>query len=228
MPVNGFPAAHRSPILPLMVLALALSLAGCGGVLRQVQDRMAYTDISMGDDDLERYGVGFLTPAAATTREADKQALALAFAKKLEEMRPGIRVVPMPAILSAVNAADLDQEYKQMYRDYLETGILDGAVLNRIGLAGGVRYLVQLNLAAFDQQTRSRFSLFGLRLVETKQANMRVFVQIWDSQTGAVAWEGGGELNYAYETTRERPVTFQTVAEAAAQTLFRTLPPHSK
>jgi hypothetical protein len=226
MPVNGFSAARWSPALLLMVLTLAL--AGCGGVLRQVQDRMAYTDISMGDDDLERYGVGFLTPAAATTREADKQALALAFAKKLEEMRPGTRVVPMPAILSAVNAADLDQEYKQMYRDYLETGILDGAVLNRIGLAGGVRYLVQLNLAAFDQQTRSRFSLFGLRLVETKQANMRVFVQIWDSHTGAVAWEGGGELNYAYETTRERPVTFQTVAESAAQTLFRTLPPHSK
>ncbi len=206
--------------------ALVCGALGAGGCVMttQVDDRLDHVDISLAPGDLEREGIGFLTPAAATGREADKQALALVFSQTLGEVRADVRVVPMPAILSAVNAADMDQEYKQMYRDYLETGILDGALLNRIGVVGGVRYLAQLSLAGFDQQTRGRFSFLGLRFFDTKQANFRFFMQIWDSETGAVAWEGGGELNYAYDTAAEKPVTFQLVASEAAKRLFRELP----
>ncbi len=203
-------------------------LAGCGSLTPQVDARISQKQISLDAGDLARSGVGFLTPSAATGREADKQALALSFATSLERDRTDIRVVPLPAILSAVNAAELDQEYKQMYRDYLETGILDGSLLKRIGEIGQVRYLAQLNLASFEQQARSRFSLFGLRFVDTKQANMRVFLQIWDSQTGAVAWEGGGELNYAYDTFAEKPVTFQVVAAASADRIYAGLPRSGK
>jgi hypothetical protein len=131
--------------------------------------------------------------------------------------------VSLPEILSAVNAADLDQQYKRMYRDYLETGILDGAVLRRIGEVGGVRYLAQMSLAEFVQQSRGRWSFLGLRLIDTKLAGLRVFVQIWDSETGAVAWEGGGELNYAYETAAEDPATFFQAATLAARHMYEEL-----
>lgn len=203
---------------------VALALAGCGSVASQIDGKMSHKDISLTADALASGGVGFLTPSAATGREADKQALALAFATRLERGRGDIRVVHLPSILSAVNAAQLDQDYKQMYRDYLETGILDGELLKRIGEIGQVRYLAQLNLASFEQQSRGRFSIVGLRIVETKQANMRLFLQIWDSANGAVAWEGGGELNYAYETLAERPVTFDAVAAAAADRIYAGLP----
>lgn len=193
-------------------------------MLPQVDETISEKQISLDPGEFSRAGVGFLTPSAATGREADKQALALSFATSLEKDRPDLRVVPLPAILSAVNAAELDQEYKQMFRDYLETGILDGSLLKRIGEIGEVRYLAQLNLASFEQQARSRFSLFGLRFVDTKQANMRVFLQIWDSYTGSVAWEGGGEVNFAYDTMAERPVTFQDVAAAAADKIYAGLP----
>jgi hypothetical protein len=186
----------RGPVVAPLVLVLSGALGGCG----------------------------FLTPSAATGREADKQALALSFATRLEADRTDLRVVPLPAILSAVNAAELDQDYKQMFRDYLETGILDGALLKRIGEISQVRYLAQLNLASFEQASRGRFSLVGLRFVDTKQANIRVFLQIWDSQTGSVAWEGGGEVNYAFESMTERPVTFQQVSATAADRIYAGLP----
>lgn len=210
--------------LPGLLLPCLLGLAGCAGVTKQVDDKMTYSQISLRAGDLEQDGIGFLTPSAATGREADKQALALAFSNTLESMRPNLRVLPLPAVLSAVNAAELDQDYKQMFRDYLETGILDGSLLKRIGEITGVRYFAQLNLASFDQANKGRLGIFGLRLVDTKQANMRVFVQIWDSQKGSVAWEGGGELNYAYDTMSEQPVMFQLVAETAAREIFTQLP----
>lgn len=212
--------------LAALLVVAPLALAGCfgGGALRQINEQLAHTDIALPPGDLERYGVGFLTPSASLTREADKQALALAFAEELGKRRPGIRIVPTPGILSAINAADLDQDYKRMYRDYLQTGILDGGVLKSIGAAGGVRYLVQLNLADFQSQSRGRFSILGLRFLETKIANLRVFMQIWDSETGRIVWEGGGELNYTYETVAERPVYFLQVAREAAERLYADLP----
>lgn len=211
-------------VIAPLVLLLSGALAGCGSMLPQVDAKITHKEIALDAADLAAGGIGFLTPSAATGREADKQALALAFATRLEADRTDLRVVPLPAILSAMNAEELDQEYKQMFRDYRETGILDGALLKRIGEIGQVRYLAQLSLASFEQLSRGRFSLVGLRFVDTKQANIRVFLQIWDSHTGSVAWEGGGEVNYAYESMTERPVTFQLVAATVADRIYAGLP----
>ena len=190
----------------------------------QIQTDLEYKSISLGPNDLQQYGIGFLTPAAATGQETDKQSLSLVFSNELEELRPDIRTVSLPQVLSSVNTQNLAEEYQQMYRDYLETGILEKSLLRRIGKANDVRYLAQLSLANFRQAQRGRFSLLGFRMVATQQANIRVFLQIWDSQTGTVAWEATQEVNYAYDTGKEAPVTFQVVAETASRKMFSALP----
>jgi hypothetical protein len=204
-------------------LIASMTIIGCSAI-NQVRYDAEHTEISLGPNDLEEGGIGFLTPSAATGREADKQALAMGFAKKLQEMRPDVRVVQLPDILSAVNAVDLDEEYKQTYRDYRETGILDGSMLRRFSELGSIRYFAQLSLASFTQGSRGRFSFFGLAISHTASANMRVFIQIWDAHNAKVAWEGFTELNYAYETSAEKPVTFHDVAELAAEKMFLQLP----
>lgn len=207
----------------LLSLFLVLFLSSCAGI-DQVEFDTEYSLISLEPTDLQTHGIGFLTPTAATGREADKQSLAHNFAEQLELLRPAIRVIPLAGILSAVNRYDLNSEYKQMYQDYNETAVLDGKVLKKLGEATGVRYLAQLSLASFRQETRGRFSLLGMRIFDTKQANLRVFMQIWDSQSGSVAWEGSQELNFAYDTSREKPVTFHDVAKFSAEQLYSRLP----
>jgi len=204
-------------------LVLLVFLVSCSGI-DQVQFDTEFSRISLGPNDLPTHGIGFLTPTAATGREADKQSLAHNFAEQLKQQRPEIKVIPMAEILSAVNANDLNVQYKQMYQDYKETAVLDGSVLRKIGEASDVRFLAQLSLGGFRQETRGRFSLLGFRLFDTKQANMRVFMQIWDSETGSVAWEGGQELNFAHETSKEKPVTFHDVAKFSAEQLYSRLP----
>ncbi len=204
-------------------ICFVFQFIACSGI-GQLQFDTEYTRFSLGPTDLETSGIGFLTPTAATGREADNQSLALNFAKQLEELRPEIKVIPLAKILSAVNAANLNAEYKQMYQDYVETAVLNGEVLKKIGVASGVRYFAKLSLASFRQETRGRFSLLGLRLFDTKQANLRVFMEIWDSHTGSVAWEGGQELNYAYDSSREKPVTFHDMTKIAAKHLYSHLP----
>jgi len=217
---------------PLRLLCFSAArgclLCLCGGLVAcstgQLNYNVEHTGLSLGPTDLEAHGIGFLTPAAGTGREADKQALAQSFVKALSEARPDARVRGLAEVLNSVNAADLDQQYKAMYRDYLQTGILDGDVLADVGRTSDVRYLAQLSLAGFSQGNRGRFSLFGFRMLDTKQGNLRVFLQIWDAESGTVVWEGSGELNFAYDTGRENPVTFEELCRLTAARLFAELP----
>jgi hypothetical protein len=51
------------------------------------------------------------------------------------------------------------------------------------------RYLAQLKLGAFRQESKSRFGFLGVRVLEAKTSTIRLFLLIWDSQDGSVAWE---------------------------------------
>ena len=222
MPESRSILAGNAVVL-MLALALTIMLAACT-MGPQFSSEVEHKSLTLQPNDLERHGIGFLTPSAATGQETNKQSLSLMFADELTVARSEVRVAALPEVLSAVNGNGLAQEYKQMYRDYLETGILEQKTLREIGRASGVRYLAQLSLAGFDQGGSKRFGFLGLRLVDTKTANMHVFMQIWDGETGEVAWEGTEEVSFAYDTSTEKPVTFKTIAEMTARELFAVLP----
>ena len=175
-------------------------------------------------DDLYQKGVAFTTPSSITGREQDRQSLALTFAETLRKKRPEIRVVTLPETLSAVNKAGLLNEYMQMYENYEQTGIFDHTTLKKISAATGTRYLAQLNLSGFYQGEKDRFAFLGFRVIETKSANIRVFLQIWDSEAGGVAWEGYEEMNYSTETYTEKAITFYDITRQIAEHMVDRIP----
>ncbi|MHB8347670.1 MAG: hypothetical protein ACYDHM_10905 [Acidiferrobacterales bacterium] len=209
-----------------MVVALlaALGLLGACSTY-QVHSSEMHSSISLKAGDIRRGGIAFITPSTATGHEQDKQALALAFGDVLIAERPQYRVVTLARTLSDINRAGLAAQYKKMYQDYQDTGIFDRCTLQKIGRAIGTRYLAQLKLAGFRQGSNERFGTLGLRIFQTLYANIRLFLQIWDSKNGTIAWEGAEELNYAYDTDREKPVTFRKVVEDAARRLIAKMPP---
>ena len=60
--------------------------------------------------------------------------------------------------------------------------------------------------------------------MQTREANIRVFFQIWDSADGSIAWEGTEEMNYSWDTGSEKPVTFREIVEKTANNLIALLP----
>jgi hypothetical protein len=195
-----------------------------GCARHQVHASVEFENIALTADELEGYGLGFITPSTVTGREQDIQSLAFIFARVLEEDRPQIHVVGLPETLSAINQADLADEYKQMYIDYSDTGIFKKPSLKEVGYVAGVRYLAQLKLSGFEQGSKGRFGMLGWRMIQTKQANIRLFLQVWDSENGAIVWEGTEELMYSNDSFSERPVTFQLVVEEVARNLLSKLP----
>ncbi|MGB5718426.1 MAG: hypothetical protein WBN81_15200 [Gammaproteobacteria bacterium] len=204
------------------ILLLASVLPGCS--IDQVHSTADHTDFSLDKNDLETYGLAFITPSTVTGQEEDKQTLAFAFANAMQENRPDIRLVTLPETISAINIADLTEDYKRMYVDYRDTGVFKRELLKKVGETTGTRYLAQLKLSDFSQNSKSRFNLFGLRLLQTKEANIRIFFQIWDSRDGTIAWEGTEEMSYSWDTGSEKPVTFRKIVEKTAQNLISLLP----
>jgi hypothetical protein len=84
--------------------------------------------------------------------------------------------------------------------------------------------MVQIKLQGFGQNAKERFGIFGFRIVETKYTNLRFFVQIWDSENGAIAWEGMQELVYAEDRISEQTITLQTATARVARELISKFP----
>jgi hypothetical protein len=202
---------------------LCLLLAGCVNTGQLASDTEVI-DFSLDTTHFHDEGLGFLTPVSATGQEADRVALAIAFADAVDESCDDLKVVRLAEVLSAVNRSGLAAEYKRMIDDYNATGILERETLRKVGMASDARYLGLLSLGRFSQQANKRFSIGGIRIIDTKQASIRLSLQIWDSETGAIAWEGSDEIHYAYDTGREKPVNLSFVAAKAAGNLIDTIP----
>jgi hypothetical protein len=197
-------------------------LAGCG--INQEHSTTDVDAISLLPGQLEQYGIAFISPATVTGQEQDRQTVAFAFTKQLKKIRPEIKVVSLPETLGAINEAGLYDRYKRMFNDYRETGIFRKDILSDLGHITGTRYIAQLKLADFSQNSSGRFGALGLKIVNTKSARIRLFFQIWDSRNGTVAWEGIEELSMASETSKEKNITFANVVETAAKNLIKELP----
>jgi len=205
-----------------LCLLTAVLLSGCAG--NQIHSTTRDSVISLEPGQLDAHGLAFITPSTVTGQEEDKQTLAFIFTDVIKEKRPNIVVISLPKTLSAINTAGIADDYKQMYIDYRDTGIFKRELLNAVGKVTGVRYLAQLKLSNFRQSSKSRFSALGLRMFQTNKANIRLFLQIWDSHKGTIAWEGSDEVNYSWETSTEKPVTFRVIVEETAKNLIGKLP----
>ena len=202
--------------------SLGLMLTGCFSP--QIYPTVRERNISLHPGELEAHGIAFITPSAATGQEEEKQAIALVFAETLREERKNVRVLALAQTLGAINAAGLADAYKRMYDDYRDTGLFKADILQKIGRATGTRFLAQLKVQGFGQDAKERFGIFGLRLVETKMARVRLFFQIWDSSNGTVVWEATEEVHYSYDTFTEEQLTLPKVVGRAAKDLIAKLP----
>lgn len=142
----------------------------------------------------------------------------------LKKKQADIRCVTLAETLSAVNKGGLAEEYKSMYTDYRDTGLSKKDILQEVGELTGTGYVAQLKLANFTQGSRERFSFFGLRIIETRKADIRLILQIWNTIDGTIAWEGAEELSYATDTPFSGNVPLRTMLEEVSGNLIAHLP----
>jgi hypothetical protein len=135
--------------------------------------------------------MGLIAPASL---QGFGPSLSHALIAALTKARPPIRGIPTYETLSVINEQGLAQNYADLLSGFAPGGILERQRLRPIGSALGSRYLLLPGLAEFDQLIIDKYEVMGLKLVRTRVTTMRLWLQLWDSQSGRILWESAGEL----------------------------------
>lgn len=205
----------------VLILLLVSAMTACATPRQMPPDIQVSSALPEGV--FGSHGIAFLTPSTSAGQEDDKQSLALAFATTLADARPEVRVVTMAQTLGAVNRAGMTRDYQRMYEGFHATGVLDRKVLAKLRGITGARFFALLQLGDFHRQPAARAIAPGLAQGH-ERARIRLFLQVWDSIDGTVAWEGLNEAVYSIDAPDQQTMSFRSVVERAAGDLIALLP----
>ena len=208
-------------IKKIIFILACLNIIGCS---TQLYTNIEHNVHQLKKGDVKLHGLTFITPTTITGMEEDKQYLALTFSHKLKKLRPELKIADLSYALGAINKENYSKQYAAMYEGYRSTGIFDKSTLKRIGELTNNRYVCQLKLSHFKSEAQGRWGILGLAISDTEKANLRLFVQIWDSRLGVIVWEAAQEITYAHDTTSEDAVTFEKMIHFAAKDIAKVLP----
>jgi hypothetical protein len=90
-----------------------------------------------------------------------------------------------------------------MLSGFARSGILERERLQRIGAALRSRYMLQPGLAEFNQVLTDKFEIASWKILRTRLSTLRLWLQVWDTQTGHILWESTGEVTVAAPVVSE-------------------------
>ena len=84
-------------------------------------------------------------------------------------------------------------------------------------MAIGARYVFQPRLAAFTQTMYDRWTFpgLGVLLVQVRSSNLRMSLQLWNTETGELLWASMAEGTMQNEAVSKDPVYFEDAARVA-------------
>ena len=125
--------------------------------------------------------------------------LSRALIAAMSEASPSVRGIPSYETVNMINGQGLAAAYGELISGFARSGILERERLQKLGSTLGSRYVLLPGLADFNQILVDRFEIAGLKMVRNRVITLRLWLQLWDTQTGQIVWESTGEVNVASE-----------------------------
>ena len=163
---------------------------------------------------LAREPVATLGPLTPAGLQGFNPFLSRGLVAAISEVSPPIRGIPIHETVNVVNGQGLAAEYADLISGFVRSGILERERLQRIGSALGSRYVLLPGLADFNQVVIDKFEIAGIKMVRNRVITLRLWLQLWDTQTGEIVWESAGEATVASELLLpERIVPLDEIAQ---------------
>jgi len=199
---------------PIIALTAAL-LAGCSPIyMWDISTNSTARPPSFDVSELSRQSVATVGLVTSAGLSGHSTSMSHALVAALAEVSPPIRAIPAHEVANAMNDRGLATEYAELLSGFAKSGIMDRERLSRIGSALGFRYLLLPGLAQFDHAILDRFEIAGVKVLRTRATVLRVWLQLWDTQTGHIVWESAGEVATASEVLRhDRIVPLDEMAQ---------------
>lgn len=193
----------------LLVFVLAV-MTGCSSSIYGWQVRTNSTAFSPSFDpgSLGKEPVAVLGALTMPGLRGNEVGLDYMLGEVLHRVAPQLHIVSQQQTISQINQQGLAVEYNQMRVDAEQSHILNRDPLKKVGMAIGARYVFQPRLASFTQTMYDRWTFpgFGVVVSQTRQSNLRMSVQLWDTKTGELLWASMAEGTMQSEALAKDPV----------------------
>jgi hypothetical protein len=189
----GLMTRHVS--LPIMLL-LVVVLVGCTTPFYTWEANTTATARPSSFDigELSRQPVATIGLVAPGGLMGYSAFLSHALVTALARVSPPIRGIPAHEIANALNDQGFAMEYAELLSGFARNGIMERERLQRIGSALGLRYLLVPGMTEVNHVILDRFEFSGLKIIRTRVTLLRLWLQLWDTETGHILWESAGEI----------------------------------
>jgi len=164
--------------------------------------------------ELAREPVATLGVVSPASLQGFNPPLSYALNAALSEASPPIRGIAAHETVNMLNQQGLAGEYGTLIAGFGRAGILEREPLQRIGSALSSRYVLLPGLAEFNQVIIDRLSISGWNFIQSRVTTLRLWLQLWETQTGKILWESAGEVTVATKLLRsEQTVALDDIAQ---------------
>ena len=199
-------------IIPLLAAAL---IVGCTPLyLSDTHTTSTPRPPSFNVTELAHQQVATLGLLAPASLQGFNPPLSHALNAALWEASPPIRGIAAHETLNMLNQQGLGAQYATLIASFGRGGILEREPLQRIGSALSSRYVLLPGLAEFNQVIIDRLSISGWNIIQSRVTTLRLWLQLWDTQTGKIVWESSGEVTVPTKLLRsEQTVALDEIAQ---------------
>lgn len=212
-------------LLFLTLVLLITSAAGCSSSAFgwHVQTYSTPHRSSFDYKILERQPVAIFGALGMIPIEGNEVGVENFLAEILSKVAPRIQVMDPVETVTRINKSGFVDAYEKMHEAAISSNILAQEPLQRLGAAVGTRYIFQPRVMLFRQSMTDRWSIpiFGVRVSQTRATVLRLALQLWDAETGALLWFSVAEGTMQGEAMSQDPVYFKDVVRVTLGSMIQ-------
>jgi hypothetical protein len=139
----------------------------------------------------------------------------------------GLEVFSFTDFTNKLNEKGLCQKHAEMKEFYQQNGMFRKSDLDFLAKEIGADYLILPCLLDIKRWSQGRFSVGGVKFLNTHIVSGMLGMEIWDARTGHKVFSATSDITLASERIKEEPMSMETAFQRAWFGIMRELPGQS-
>ena len=135
-----------------------------------------------------------------------------------------LEVLSFTDLANKLNEKGISQKYAEMRRFYGENGMFRKSDLEFLARELGADYLILPCLIDVERWSQGRFSVVGVKFLNTHIINGILAMEIWDARSGRKVFSATTDVTLANERIKEEPIYMDEAFESAWLGIMKELP----
>jgi len=141
--------------------------------------------------------------------------------------KEGLEVFSFTDLTNKLNEKNLCQRHAEMKRFYQENGMFRKSDLDFLANEIGADYIVLPCLLDVQRWSKGRFSVIGVRFLQTQVVSGMLGLEIWNTRSGQKVFSATSDVTIASEKIKEAPMSMEEAFDVAWYGIIKELPGYS-